>query len=414
MEVYLLKSSLSLIILYALYRVILRYESDHQLNRLLGLACVIFSTGLLFIPVGEPLELHEYSQNVNMIVQQSSDLQTRLSEVTNRKPIRIYSIVYILGVIVFSIRSLIGLGSLLYFYCNSKTYRYWGFKVFALEKDISPFTFFNLLFIGKQRLKDENLDVVIMHEQVHRDQIHSIDTLILEVLTIVFWFNPFIWLFQKEIRATHEFLADEQVIRKGINKLEYQQMLFNSRTGVSLQLGNYLSNKTSLTKRYKMMENKKSNTRMTYMRVLPVLFVMVLMMTISSFTEIQTYVQPDVPAAYKEGMPAMYRTIGDEVKYPSNARSENHAGLVYVSFTVNENGDVQDVIAEKKQGALLDEIVIVGYSKSTEQPKKVNEAMKSEAIRAVNLLGKFTPAQKDGKAISSVVVIPFNFKLANK
>lgn len=257
MESYLLKSSLSLIVLYVLYRVILNYETNHQLNRFLGLTCVFFSTCMVFIPADGFFESYTYPGNVYTFISGSYDIPAKLSQVVISDYSNFYFIIYLVGVGVFSFRSLLGLTSLTYFYFNSKKHHRWGFKVVPIEKDVSPFTFFNILFIGNQRIKDEHLDVMLVHEQFHRDQFHSIDTLILEVLTILFWFNPFIWLFQRDIRAEHEFLADAQVLKKGIDRLEYQRLLFKSKTGVTIQLVNYLSNKTSLNKRFKMMTNNK-------------------------------------------------------------------------------------------------------------------------------------------------------------
>lgn len=411
MESYLLKSSLSLIVLYGLYRVVLMYEPNHQLNRFLGLACLIFSTGLLFIPIADFFEPYIFSGNVYTLIRQSSDVQAKLSEVTMSDSTNIYFMIYLVGVGVFSVRSLIGLATLIYFYSSSKRYHRWGFKVVTMDKTISPFTFFNILFIGNQRLEDENRDVMLVHEQFHRDQYHSIDTLILEGLTILFWFNPFIWFFKRDIRAEHEFLADAQVLKKVVNRLEYQQLLFESRTGVSIQLGNYLSNKTSLTKRFKMMTNKKTNTKMSFMRVTASVVVMGMMMVISSFSEIHSAVQPDVPAVYKQGKPAMYHAVADNIIYPKSARDENRSGTVHVYFTVNENGDVQDVSTERKNGDLLEMIVVTGNTTSSEELKGADDAIKSEAVNAVKGLGKFTPAKKDGKAVSSVLILPIRFIL---
>ena len=62
-------------------------------------------------------------------------------------------------------------------------------------------------------------------------------------------------------------------------------------------------------------------------------------------------------------------------------------------------------------GMLLEKVVVVGYSHSSETPKGVNDDLKSEAVEAVGKLGKFIPAQKDNKPVSSVLVLPIEFKL---
>ena len=415
MEAYLLKSGLSLAMLYVVYLLITRNESNHQLNRFLGLTFILFSAGWIFIPIHGLFVNYQPNETFNVLIKSAQDIQTNFAPAQTGETMPIYLIIYWIGFGFFALRSLAGAVVLSYQYSKSAKYRRWGFTVVALDKDVSPFTFFNILFIGNQQLREENRDVMLVHEQVHRDQLHSLDTLLLEVMTIVFWFNPFIWLFRRDIKAEHEYQADAQVLKKGISKIDYQQLLFEAKTGVSIQLGNYLSNKTSLSRRFNQMTNKNINIKMSYIRVGVSLMTMALILTISSFSIIGN--QVDKQAEYQEGMPALYKTIGDNIRYPKSAREENSAGQLYVSFTVNAQGQIEDIIPEKKDGFLLEGVVVVGYSpegttiSTVQKPAEGSEELKAEAIRTVKLLGDFTPAQKDGKAVSSVLVLPIKFKL---
>ncbi|NER12046.1 hypothetical protein GWK08_01210 [Leptobacterium flavescens] len=120
------------------------------------------------------------------------------------------------------------------------------------------------------------MEVLIAHEQYHREQFHSVDTLLLEILTVVYWFNPAIWLFRRSIKAEHEYMVDRQVLERGFDPLDYQHLLFRTRTGVSLQLGNHFSNGGDLKKRFKMMERERNKNSFAYLRLtlfLPVMFV---------------------------------------------------------------------------------------------------------------------------------------------
>ena len=417
MEAYLLKSSVAMALLYSLYWLIIKHESNHQLNRLLGLAFLLFSAGGLFIPLEDLFRSYTSTEAFTVLIKRAQDIQTNFVPTQTGETMPIYLIIYWIGMVFFTLRSLTGAMALLYQYLKSTKYHRWGFTVVALNKDVSPFTFFNILFIGNQHLRVENRDVMLVHEQVHRDQLHSLDTLLLEVMTIVFWFNPFVWLFRRDIKAEHEYQADAQVLKKGISKVDYQQLLFEAKTGVSIQLGNYLSNKTSLSKRFNQMTNKNINIKMSYIRVGVSLMTMALILTISSFSSIGN--QVDNQAEYQQGMPALYKTIGDNIRYPKRAREENSVGQMYVSFTVNAQGQIEDIIPEKKDGYLLEGVVVVGYPpegqaiSTAEKPAEESEELKAEAIRTVKLLGDFTPAQKDGKAVSSVMVLPIKFKLVD-
>tara|TARA_Y100001972_G_C7661133_1_gene333498 strand:+ start:2303 stop:3559 length:1257 start_codon:yes stop_codon:yes gene_type:complete len=417
MEAYLVKSGLSLAMLYVIYLLITYNESNHQLNRFLGLAFVLFSAGWVFIPINELFMNYEPNETFNVLIKGAHDLQTNFPAAQSGETMPIYLIIYWIGVVFFALRSLTGAVALLYQYLKSAKYHRWGFTVVALNKDVSPFTFFNILFIGNQPLSDEKRDVMLVHEQIHRDQFHSLDTLILEALTIVFWFNPFIWLFRRGIKAEHEYQADAEVLKRGINKLDYQRLLFEAKTGVSIQLGNYLSNKTSLSKRFNQMTDKKINIRMSYTRVGVSLIIMATMLFVSACTEMSN--QVDVQAEYEEGISAMYQSISNNIRYPKSARNENSVGQLYVSFTVNDKGEIEDIIPEKTDGYMLSEVVVVGYPpegqaiSTVQKPAETSEELKAEAIRTLELLGNFTPAQKDGKAVSSVLVLPIKFKLVD-
>ncbi|MEQ8881714.1 MAG: M56 family metallopeptidase [Cyclobacteriaceae bacterium] len=417
MEAYLLKSSLAMAVLYLAYRLITHHEPNHQLNRFIGLAFVLFSSGFLFLPLEHLFGSYTTSETFTVLIQGANDIQTNFTPTNTGDSMPAYMIIYWIGLALFTLRSISGAATLIYHYFNSEKYHRWGFMVVALAKDVSPFTFFNILFIGNQRLKNENHDVMLVHEQVHRDQWHSLDTLILEVLTILFWFNPFVWLFRRNIKAEHEYQADAEVLKRGINKLDYQRLLFETKTGVSIQLGNYLSNKTSLSKRFNQMKNKNINVRMSFARVGVALMTMATMLFVSACTEMSN--QVDVQPEYEEGMSVLYKTIGDNIRYPKSAREEHSVGLMYVSFTVNAQGEIEDIIPDKQDGYMLTEVVVVGYppegtaTNVVAKSAEASEDIKAEAVRTVKLLGKFNPAQKDGKAVGSVLVLPIKFKLAD-
>jgi hypothetical protein len=267
-----------------------------------------------------------------------------------------------------------------------------------------------VLFVGNNSVDDQEMETIVLHEQVHRDQCHSIDTLVLEALKIVYWFNPVMGFFQRDIKAQHEYLADQEVLQKGIDPVLYQLTLFKAQTGASLELGNYLSNKTSLTKRFNMMKREKSKSKGSYMRVGLFVALMSALLFVSAYSVRQD--QNEKMAMYEEGQEAMYTAIKQRIQYPAIARRENSTGLVEVSFTVNEKGQVENVTADAtKKGNMLPEVVVVGYSTSNTPAKGIDEVLKAEGVRVVQTLGKFVPAEKDGKPVEFVLVLPIRFKL---
>jgi hypothetical protein len=417
MEIYLLKSSLSLIVLYGLYRIMLRYEFNHQLNRIVGLICILFSISFPFAQFNDIPQVSQLPVTFYVIAKGATNFRETVSSIVivSNNALGIVLLVYSIGASVFLLRSVVGLATLLKLYFNSpKCYR-WGFTVVQLSKNISPFTFFNVLFMGNSDIEDSEVKIMLLHEHVHRNQYHSIDTVLLDILTVIHWFNPVMWLFQRDIKAEHEYFADQRVLKSGVPPIMYQLVLFKAQTGTSIELGNYLSNKTSLNKRFNMMAKAKSKSKGSYLRASIFLMLMVVILFLGAFSSRNGTSQIDKVPIYEQGEKAMYQTIIRRIRYPASARTENHSGLVRVSFTVNEHGSVEHVKAETdKGGHLLNEIVVVGYSQSSQEAKGIDAALEAEAVSAVEALGKFIPAQKEGKPVRCVLVLPVKFKLGSK
>lgn len=87
----------------------------------------------------------------------------------------------------------------------------------------SPFSFFKWVFLTDESINEE----ILAHEKVHASQYHSLDLILVELLSAVMWFNPFIWMMKKSVQLVHEYLADEGVLRTGIDRLQYQALLVN-------------------------------------------------------------------------------------------------------------------------------------------------------------------------------------------
>jgi hypothetical protein len=391
----------------------LRYEFNHQLNRFIGLTCVLFSISFPFVQITDLSQARHLPATFYAVAAGTTDLQDNFSSVISKNTPDIFLLIYGIGACAFLFRLLIGLVTLLGLYINSPKSNRWGFTVVTLSKKMSPFTFFNILFVGNNHIEDSEMNAMLLHERVHRDQYHSIDAVLLEALTVIFWFNPVIWFFQRDVKAQHEYFADERVLEMGINPLAYQLILFKAQTGTSMELANYLSNKTSLTKRFNMMEKTRSNSKTSYWRASLFLALMTVILFFSAFSGRQKEIQVDKTATYEQGEQAMYQTITKQIRYPASARSENRSGLVHVSFTVNEKGNVENVEATTtgNVGSVMKEVVVVGYTNSSETAKGIDDVLKAESVQVVESLGKFIPAQKDGKSVSSVVTLPIRFKL---
>ncbi len=97
-------------------------------------------------------------------------------------------------------------------------------RVYVQPKTKDSFTFLNAIFIGNA-LSETEKQTVLYHELVHKNQKHGWDLLFFEMLRVVFWFNPLLYFFQKEVKTLHEYVADYFVIRKTGKQSYYQSLL---------------------------------------------------------------------------------------------------------------------------------------------------------------------------------------------
>lgn len=132
------------------------------------------------------------------------------------------------------------------------------------------FSYFNKLFWDDtQPLKKDEKEQIIKHEIEHIRQGHSWDVLYYQILSILFWFNPVIHLMRAELIDVHEYLADENVLRKTTNKENYAKLIVKMAfTGIDLPIGNYFIRSTTL-KRIMMMKNPKKINWLKTMMVFP-------------------------------------------------------------------------------------------------------------------------------------------------
>ncbi len=91
-----------------------------------------------------------------------------------------------------------------------------------LNKDIAPFSFFNYIVYNSRLYSDNELQNILSHERIHSQEKHSFDILISKMFCVVFWFNPFVWLYKKALIQNLEYIADQKAIQNTNDKKAYQ------------------------------------------------------------------------------------------------------------------------------------------------------------------------------------------------
>ena len=143
--------------------------------------------------------------------------------------------------------------------------------IVLLDKPIIPFNYGRYIILSEKDYENHP-NVILSHEMAHYRLLHSLDIVMIEFLILLQWFNPFIRLLKKELCKIHEFQADAEVLKTGIDTTEYQLLLIKKAVGSGPYTFANNFNHNKLKIRFIMMSKKKSNSwaRMKLLVLLPV------------------------------------------------------------------------------------------------------------------------------------------------
>jgi TonB family protein len=190
--------------------------------------------------------------------------------------------VYITGVIILGFKLLHDTGSLLLLIARhgknpERLVRFKGLNT-------SGFSAMGYVFIN-QALAGDETEEVIRHEMNHLKLNHYADIFIIELVKVLQWFNPAIYLINRSIRAIHEYQADEGCLSAGISVINYQNLLLNHifRSRIFTP-SNSFSNPSLIRKRITMMTRERSGAASSLKMLLVIPVVGMLMMIVSSYS----------------------------------------------------------------------------------------------------------------------------------
>ena len=290
------------------YKLLLRRETFYRFNRFWFIVWLVLSFTLPLLKVPAKFALRDVSRETSNVKRETSNEQllttsgepravdqsavsSGQSTATNEKPQTIndkqtssdqflpqlwtwIKMVYWFGVIIFGINFLFQIGLLLWRAYRNPVIIDGKYRIVEVSGDKAPCSFGNNIFINPEKYDWDTYNQILLHEKIHIEQRHTIDIVIAEVVLIFQWFNPFAWVYRREIESNLEFLTDDQLMQ--LNKVEkktYQLSLMKvSAPHFPLSLTtNY--NQSILKKRIAMMNSKRSNlhTMWKYFFLLPVL-----------------------------------------------------------------------------------------------------------------------------------------------
>ncbi|MFY7827379.1 MAG: M56 family metallopeptidase [Flectobacillus sp.] len=278
MLIMIVQIQLSLALFYLGYRFLLRPLTFYTYNRWYFLLTTLYS-------LIAPILLHNRSI-VPQITVPTNNLVLYLPMIQEKQ--FDYSWVQIFyGLVVMSLLLKIVL-SVLHIQKIKKTatvYDWENIRFWHSNQIESAFSFWNDIFCNLQKHGIKDLPAILTHEAIHVEKKHTLDVLFFELLSVIFWFNPAVWLLKRGVKENIEYQTDSLVVGSGQDKKQYQmQLLYVAMGQNSIPLSNSF-NVQELKHRISMM-NKKSSSNKDLRRYL--LLAPILLTSLTAFTVTQT------------------------------------------------------------------------------------------------------------------------------
>lgn len=428
--IYTAKAAVYLTAFWFVYRIFLNRDTMHGRNRAFIIISVLSAMILPLITVhtSQPLNLPIFGKVLSEVLITGSITEGSLTEKTvlMLSIFKWITIIYISGLVLFLAKFAVDLLEL-FFLITRKRSR--GSNLIRLEGlCTSGFSAFGHIFVNSNLSHQEEKEI-IRHEQNHLDHNHSSDIVFIGFIKALQWFNPAIHLFERSLRAVHEYQADQECISRGTSVSTYQKLLLNQifRSRI-FRISNSFSN-PSLVKQRIIMMSKKPTASLANLKlriIIPV--VASVLLAFSTCTEQQplpgetqegTYPPPPPPPPppaaeeasgqkqippprnsepfviveqmplFPGGETALLKFLAENTTYPESAKLAGTQGKVIVRFSVDEQG---------KAGR---ESVLKGVSPEID----------AEALRVVRMLPRFEPGRQGGKAVPVWYMVPINFTL---
>ena len=262
MMLYVIKAAITLALLYSCFFLFLSKETFHRFNRCMLVGIMLVS---LFMPMFHFTTSHPTTLNEEVyIVQHYIEHDTTPIIVTAQQAqgitwIQALTWIYMAGVVLMLILTLVQATSLIRFMSSGVRHTdSQGNTVILHNNDVPPFSIFRYIVMSVKDYESCR-QYILTHEQEHIRLGHTYDLLLLQGMKTLMWFNPFIWFLSRDLKAVHEYEADQAIINQGIDAKSYQQLLVMKVVGNRLQPFTNNLNHGSLKKRIVMMYQKPSN-----------------------------------------------------------------------------------------------------------------------------------------------------------
>lgn len=412
--VYELKVAVILATFYLCFKLLLSKEKLHRVNRMVLIASSVLSfiLPLCIITVHKTIPMPEMVEN-GLISAGDAQAPATATEAAGGLSWEAAIIaLYLLGVAAVLVSIAAGVSRVMKVIRNGKKMQMYGCEVVVCEKDVPPFSWMHWIVMSRTDFESGNRHV-LEHEKAHVSLGHSKDVLLVDILSAFQWFNPAIWLLKGDLRAVHEYEADDAVLSQGVNIKEYQYSLIRKAVAASGYSITNNFNHSMLKSRIGMMSKPKASVAkgLKAIYLLPLLGCalalnaktvfdydsdaasMETVMETGEINEVSVdFTKLDKVPEFEGGDANTFSFwVNRRLRYPESAKAAGVTGRVVVRFKVNSDGRVSDVS------------VLHG----------VCDALDEEAVRVVGSSPDWTPGEIEGKPTATTFTFPVIFALRN-
>ena len=380
---YLVKSGISLLVFYLFFWILNRKSTHFMLNRLvlmfglvssLILPCIHINLNPEVIPAAIPVSSIDFSKLVT---------QTKTSQ-AGWGMHEFILLIYIAGIVFTLARLIYQAIRIRQLYKTSAKETLNELTLVCTDKPITPFAYFKKIFIHRAGNDSRSIEQILAHEKSHINQLHYVDLLLVELISVVQWFNPVVWLYEAALKEVHEYLADETVLKQGFKKGEYQVLLINQALGGPIFTISHHFNKSLIKKRILMMTKIKSTrfARLNALLLLPVTAFLLM-----AFSNPENLVKPVFQSARQ-------LAVGLNVTAPHSQLTTPDTITVTVKKSVNakQPGSKTDTLVEKteqvKTIVIVDGVEKTDFNEKEISPETIETVTVYKGDKATEMYGE--------------------------
>ncbi|MCR4859108.1 MAG: M56 family metallopeptidase, partial [Bacteroidales bacterium] len=236
---YEIKVAVALAVFYMFYRLLLKKETFHRLNRavLLGTAALSFLLPFCIVTIRKPVESAAVTAPETVLSDLTATTVLPPAEAAAPWWQTAFSILFWAGAAFVILRVTVSILSILRIVRGGETVgEEDGCRIIVTDRDIDPFSWMRFIVLSRQDWEGPH-GPILAHEKAHIAGRHSAEVLLVDLLAAFQWFNPAIWMLRADLQEIHEYEADDAVLRGGADVREYQYLLIRksvSKSGYSV------------------------------------------------------------------------------------------------------------------------------------------------------------------------------------